>query len=125
MCSSTRRYNNKYLLLRQVVRDYLSGLEKRNKLFVYCSSMARYGTQEKVPFTEDMIPLPQDPYGISKLSAKQLLHCLCKVHGMELAIAVLHNIIGPRQKYDDPYSRIGGKSYSTEFFITSKKKVVI
>src|SRR3989344_8911187 len=28
------------------------------KRFVLCSSMARYGTQDRVPFTEDMIPKP-------------------------------------------------------------------
>lgn len=74
--------------------------------FVYCSSMARYGEQEKVPFTEDMLCRPQDPYGISKYSAEQILRCLCDVHGMELVIAVPHNIIGPRQKYDDPYRNV-------------------
>lgn len=74
--------------------------------FVYCSSMARYGTQEVVPFTEDMICKPQDPYGISKFSAENLLHCLAEVHGIELVIAVPHNIIGPRQKYDDPYRNV-------------------
>lgn len=76
------------------------------KRFVYCSSMARYGTQEVVPFTEDMIPKPQDPYGIAKLSAENLLRCLGEVHGMEVVIAVPHNIIGPRQKYDDPYRNV-------------------
>lgn len=76
------------------------------KRFVYCSSMARYGTQDKTPFTEDMICKPQDPYGISKYSAENLLRCLCSVHGMELVIAVPHNIIGPRQKYDDPYRNV-------------------
>ena len=76
------------------------------KRFVYCSSMARYGTQEVVPFTEDMIPKPQDPYGISKLAAGHLLKCLSDVHKMELVIAVPHNIIGPRQKYDDPYRNV-------------------
>lgn len=76
------------------------------KRFVYCSSMARYGKQEIVPFTEDMICKPQDPYGISKLAAEQLLHCLSDVHGMELVVAVPHNIIGPRQKYDDPYRNV-------------------
>lgn len=76
------------------------------KRFVYCSSMARYGTQEKIPFTEDLIPKPQDPYGISKLAAEDLLRCLSVVHGMELVIAVPHNIIGPRQKYDDPYRNV-------------------
>ena len=76
------------------------------KRFVYCSSMARYGVQEVVPFTEDLIPKPQDPYGISKLAAENLLRCLSEVHGMELVIAVPHNIIGPRQKYDDPYRNV-------------------
>lgn len=76
------------------------------KRFVYCSSMARYGTQDTVPFTEDMIPKPQDPYGISKYAAEELLRCLGQVHGMEVVIAVPHNIIGPRQKYDDPYRNV-------------------
>lgn len=76
------------------------------KRFVHCSSMARYGTQEIVPFTEDMICKPQDPYGISKYAAELQLRCLCEVHGMELVIAVPHNIIGPRQKYDDPFRNV-------------------
>jgi UDP-glucose 4-epimerase len=74
--------------------------------FVNCSSMARYGTQDKVPFTEDMIPKPQDPYGIAKFAAENLLTCLSNVHGMEVVHAVPHNIIGPRQKYDDPYRNV-------------------
>ncbi len=76
------------------------------KRFVTCSSMARYGTQEIVPFTEDMICKPQDPYGISKFSAENVLRNLCDTHGMELVIAVPHNIIGPRQKYDDPFRNV-------------------
>lgn len=76
------------------------------KRFVTCSSMARYGTQEVVPFTEDMICRPQDPYGISKFSAENVLRNLCETHGMELVIAVPHNIIGPRQKYDDPFRNV-------------------
>ena len=59
-----------------------------------------------LPFTEDMICKQQDPYGISKLAAEQILHNLCDVHGMELVVAVPHNIIGPRQKYDDPYRNV-------------------
>lgn len=76
------------------------------KRFVHCSSMARYGTQKVVPFTEDMDCKPQDPYGISKFSAENILRNLCDVHGMELVIAVPHNIIGPRQKYDDPFRNV-------------------
>lgn len=74
--------------------------------FVYCSSMARYGTQDRVPFEETMIPKPQDPYGIAKLAGEHLLANLATVHGMEYVIAIPHNIIGPRQKYDDPYRNV-------------------
>lgn len=73
--------------------------------FVLCSSMARYGTN-RVPFTEDMEPRPQDPYGFAKLASEQLLRSIAEVHGMEWVIAVPHNIIGPRQKYDDPYRNV-------------------
>ncbi len=76
------------------------------KRFVNCSSMARYGEQDKVPFTEDMIPKPKDPYGIAKLCAEQLLNSLSEIHDIEVVHAVPHNIIGPRQKYNDPYRNV-------------------
>ncbi len=75
------------------------------KRFVLCSSMARYGTNE-VPFTEDMVPAPQDPYGIAKWCAERLLANIADTHGMEWVVAVPHNIFGPRQRYDDPYRNV-------------------
>ena len=76
------------------------------KRFVHCSSMARYGALDETPFTEDMQCKPQDPYGIAKYSAELMLRNLAEIHGVELVIAVPHNIIGPRQKYDDPYRNV-------------------
>jgi UDP-glucose 4-epimerase len=76
------------------------------KKFVHMSSMARYGTQETVPFTEDMTPKPQDPYGIAKYATELLVKNLCETHGMKYVILVPHNIIGPRQKYDDPFRNV-------------------
>jgi len=75
------------------------------KRFIYCSSMARYGNQ-KTPFTENMDPAPVDPYGIAKVAGEDTLKLLCKVHGMEWNIAVPHNIVGPNQKYDDPFRNV-------------------
>lgn len=75
------------------------------KRFVICSSMARYGTN-KVPFTEDMIPNPQDPYGVGKYATELFLRNLATIHGMDYVVAVPHNIIGPRQKYDDPFRNV-------------------
>ena len=76
------------------------------KKFAHMSSMARYGTQEVVPFTEDMNPKPQDPYGIAKYASELLIKNICETHGMDYVILVPHNIIGPRQKYDDPFRNV-------------------
>lgn len=76
------------------------------KKFVHMSSMARYGTQDVVPFTEDMTPKPQDPYGIAKYASELLIKNICETHGMDYVILVPHNIIGPRQKYDDPFRNV-------------------
>lgn len=82
-----------------------AAIECRVRRFVFCSSMARYGANEP-PFTEDQTPRPQDPYGIGKLAAETLVRSLAEVHGVEWTVAVPHNIIGPRQKYDDPYRNV-------------------
>jgi UDP-glucose 4-epimerase len=76
------------------------------KKFVFMSSMARYGNQPTTPFTEDMTPNPVDPYGIAKVASEDLIKNLCEVHGIDWSIVVPHNIIGPRQKYDDPYRNV-------------------
>lgn len=76
------------------------------KRFVHCSSMARYGAQPVHPFTEDMVCQPQDPYGIAKYASELMLKNMAEVHGIELVIAVPHNIVGPRQKYDDPFRNV-------------------
>lgn len=73
--------------------------------FVYCSSMARYGHGEP-PFRETQPAAPVDPYGIAKYAGELLVRNVSETHGMEHVIAVPHNIIGPRQKYDDPYRNV-------------------
>ena len=78
---------------------------KRVRRFVYCSSMARYG-HGNPPFREDQPPAPVDPYGIAKYAAELLVRNVSETHGMEYVIAVPHNIIGPKQKYDDPYRNV-------------------
>ncbi len=79
----------------------------RNKVkrIVFCSSMARYGNI-KAPFSEEDTLNPVDPYGVSKVAAENILKILCKTHGLEYNIAIPHNIIGPKQKYDDPFRNV-------------------
>lgn len=80
------------------------------KRVVMCSSMARYGNGHNhsygPPFREEYPTGPRDPYGIAKVAAEETLRNLAETHGIELVIAVPHNIIGPRQKYDDPYRNV-------------------
>lgn len=87
------------------VSTFSAAIANKVKRIVFCSSMARYGSQW-TPFQEWMVPVPQDPYGIGKLCAEDILRNLCRVHGVKYTIAVPHNIIGPRQKYDDPYRNV-------------------
>ena len=95
--------NNTY----QISLSVFSAIAKNNiPKVINFSSMARYGTQEKTPFTEDQIPKPQDPYGIAKVAVENTLDVLSEVHNFEYVNLVPHNIIGPRQKYDDPFRNV-------------------
>ena len=84
---------------------FTAAIRNKVKRIVYCSSMARYGNI-KVPFREDDKLNPVDPYGVSKVAAERILEILCHTHNVEYNIAVPHNIIGPKQKYDDPYRNV-------------------
>lgn len=75
------------------------------KRFINCSSMSRYGDQES-PFIESMPTKPVDPYALAKVSAEQMLTMLGGMHGMKVIHTVPHNVIGPRQRYTDPYRNV-------------------
>lgn len=87
------------------VSVFTAGIRNKVKRIVYCSSMARYGNG-KPPFTEDDVAVPVDPYGVSKLAAENILKILSKTHKFEYNIAVPHNIIGPKQRYNDPFRNV-------------------
>jgi UDP-glucose 4-epimerase len=87
------------------VSVFTAAIVNKVKRIVYCSSMARYG-DIKIPFKEEDELKPVDPYGVSKVAAENILKILSKTHNVEYNIAVPHNIIGPRQKYDDPYRNV-------------------
>ena len=91
----------------QITTNIMSACVRANvKKIVHLSSMARYGTQEVVPFVESMTPKPQDPYGIAKYGAELIIKNIADTHGLNYVILVPHNIIGPRQKFDDPYRNV-------------------
>lgn len=90
--------------------------------FVFMSSMARYGDNWGDVFDESLEPKPQDPYGIAKLSAEKLLQNLAEVHDVDLVILVPHNIVGARQKFDDPFRNVA--SIMTNRMLQGKQPII-
>ena len=77
------------------------------KKFIFASSMDVYGNQQ-TPFTEDMIPKPEDPYGIAKFAIEMDLVNAWEQFGLNYSIVRPHNIIGIYQNIWDRYRNVVG-----------------
>jgi len=71
--------------------------------FVFTSSIAAYGNQEKMPIKEDAALTPDDPYAITKKTFEDYLHVYHELVGIKPYIVRFFNVYGPRQRMDDPY----------------------
>jgi len=77
------------------------------KKFIFTSSIAVYGSG-RTPMTEDMQPLPEDPYGISKLACEHDLKAAHEMFGLDYVIFRPHNVYGPGQNMYDKYRNVVG-----------------
>jgi UDP-glucose 4-epimerase len=77
------------------------------KCFVFTSSIAVYGAGQ-VPMTEEMMPLPEDPYGVAKLAVEQDLKAAHHLFGMNYIIFRPHNVYGEKQNIADRYRNVVG-----------------
>jgi UDP-glucose 4-epimerase len=75
--------------------------------FVFTSSIAVYGTGQ-TPMREDMVPIPEDSYGIAKLAVEQELRVTHEMFGLDYVIFRPHNVYGPRQNIADRYRNVVG-----------------
>lgn len=75
--------------------------------FIFTSSIAVYGAGQ-TPMREDMTPLPEDSYGISKLAVEQELKVTHEMFGLDYVIFRPHNVYGPRQNIADRYRNVVG-----------------
>src|SRR5579884_544440 len=57
---------------------------------------------------EDMIPLPEDSYGIAKLAVERELKISHEMFGLEYTIFRPHNVYGERQNVGDRYRNVVG-----------------
>ena len=65
---------------------------------------ALYGRDAPIPSLEDVLPLPESPYGIAKYCAEQYVGLYNRLHGTGHTILRLANVYGPRQ---DPAGESG------------------
>lgn len=77
------------------------------KCFVFTSSIAVYGAGQ-LPMDENMIPQPEDPYGISKYSVELDLRAAHKTFGLNSIIFRPHNVYGEHQNIGDRYRNVIG-----------------
>src|SRR3989441_7006830 len=77
------------------------------KCFVFTSSIAVYG-KNQVPMREEMMPIPEDSYGIAKLAVEQELRICREMFGLNYIIFRPHNTYGERQNIGDKYRNVIG-----------------
>ena len=58
--------------------------------------------------SEDMIPIPEDSYGISKLAVEQELRVSHEMFGLDYVVFRPHNVYGERQNIGDRYRNVVG-----------------
>lgn len=101
-----RRFNYENNLLGSVNLINQSVIHKV-KCFVFTSSIAVYGSNQ-LPMVEDLTPLPEDPYGISKLAVELDLKCAHEMFGLNYIIFRPHNVYGENQNLGDRYRNVIG-----------------
>jgi UDP-glucose 4-epimerase len=77
------------------------------KCFVFTSSIAVYGAGQS-PLSEEMIPVPEDPYGVAKLAVEQELRVSHEMFGMDYVTFRPHNVYGEGQNIGDRYRNVVG-----------------
>lgn len=72
---------------------------------LFCSTGgALYGRDAPIPSLEDVLPLPESPYGIAKYCAEQYVGLYNRLHQTAHSVLRFANIYGPRQ---DPTGEAG------------------
>ncbi len=77
------------------------------KCFVFTSSIAVYG-RNQLPMSEDLVPQPEDPYGIAKYAVELDLREAREMFGLNYIVFRPHNVYGEKQNIGDRYRNVIG-----------------
>src|ERR671934_526231 len=73
---------------------------------VWSSSSSVYGDAERYPTPEDVVPHPNNPYGITKLACEHLQETYARIFGLEAVGLRYFTVYGPRQRPDMAFARV-------------------
>ena len=101
-----KRFNYSNNVLGSINLINLSVIHKI-KCFVFTSSIAVYG-KGQLPMREELVPMPEDPYGIAKYSIEMDLKTTHEMFGLNYIIFRPHNVYGEFQNIGDRYRNVVG-----------------
>lgn len=101
-----RRYNYNTNLIGSI-NLINEAVKHKVKCFVFTSSIAVYG-KGQLPMTEEMTPVPEDPYGVSKYAVELDLKAAHEMFGLNHVIFRPHNVYGENQNIGDKYRNVIG-----------------
>src|SRR5688572_26632929 len=101
-----RRYNYETNLIGSI-NLINEAVKHKVKCFVFTSSIAVYG-KGQLPMSENMTPLPEDPYGISKYAVELDIRSAHEMFGLNYIIFRPHNVYGEYQNLGDKYRNVVG-----------------
>jgi UDP-glucose 4-epimerase len=96
-------YTSLNILATQLLLEACKGLELER--FVYASSSSVYGDSAALPLSEDSIPQPVSPYGVTKLAAEHLCHTYAYNYAIPIISLRYFTVYGPRQRPDMAFHR--------------------
>jgi UDP-glucose 4-epimerase len=97
-------YNNNLIGSINLINE---AVKHKIKCFVFTSSIAVYG-KGQLPMKESTIPMPEDPYGVSKFAVELDLQCTHEMFGLNYVIFRPHNVYGEYQNIGDKYRNVVG-----------------
>ncbi|MFC1875326.1 SDR family oxidoreductase, partial [Chloroflexota bacterium] len=84
----------------------LAARDNAIKKVIYASSSSVYGDTPTLPKVEDMIPNPQSPYAVTKLTGEYYCKLFQQVYDIPTVCLRYFNVYGPKQDPDSQYAAV-------------------
>lgn len=78
------------------------------KKVIYSASSSAYGSQRTLPYRENMICQPQNPYAIQKFLGELYCKNFSELYGLPTVCLRYFNVYGPRQTMEGAYATVVG-----------------